>query len=149
MWPSLLLVLLLVSRLYAGKIWDPQCKLSYSRRCSGDPLRGDGSNTFDDWDGSTKRYSTKVTYTCNDGVGFDTTNSPAKVSAYCGKKCDEHYVSGYGGGWAGYCRGTDPADCRYQDPHWYYSALNSAGNSLPSCSVGENSPSSPPLCSLV
>ena len=145
MWPPLLLVLLLVSRLYAGKIWDPQCKLSYSRTCTGNPIRGDGTTSFDDWNGSTKKYSSIVTYTCNEGVGFDTTNSPSKVYAYCGKKCNERYVSGWGGGWKGYCSGTDPAACRYQDPQWRYSALS--GSSLPSCSVGENSPSSPPLCS--
>ena len=139
MWPPLLLVFPLVPKLFAGTIWDPRCKQAHSRRCLGGPLRGDGATSFDDWNGSTKKYSSVVTYTCNEGVGFDTTNSPSKVYAKCGKTCTERYVSGWGGGWSGRCVGTyDPAQCRYQDPEWRY--VGFTGSSLPSCSVGESPP---------
>ena len=135
------LVLLLVSGHHGGSIWDPRCQYSWSRTCPGDPLRGDGTSTFDDWDGA-KKYSTRVSYSCNEGVGFDTTNSPAKVFAYCGKKCSESSDEDL----AGLCNWGDPAECRYQDPQWRYSGFT--GSSLPSCSVGEALHSHPPCSHL-
>ena len=138
--PPFWLVLVLVCGLFAGNIWDPRCKYSTSRRCSGAPARADGTSSFDDWDG-TKKYSTKVSYSCDEGLGFDTTNSPSKVYAYCGKMCSEQVDPE----WAGWCDWGDPADCRLQDPQWRY--IGFTGGSLPSCSVGGCSPYPLPLCS--
>ena len=87
--PKLFIFSLLARLSLAAWIWNPHCLNS---DCWGDPLRGDGSTSFDDWSGSTK-YSTTVYYTCNEGVGFDlfdnNYDAPAKIYAQCGQKCEE------------------------------------------------------------
>ena len=117
-------LLFLLQSALCVKIWDPDCS---SKECSGSPDRGDGVTSFDDWDGSTRTYSTKITYTCDEGLGFDTADSPSKIESYCGKKCDR---------WRGDCFTSwfdpDPARCRNQDPDWRHE-----GGQLPGCTIGE------------
>ena len=121
-------LLLLICFVNSASIWDPECA---TKECPGDPDRGDGVNSFDDWDGTTKTYSTKITYTCADGLGFDTTGSPAKIESFCGKKCNgfntENVHRCY------YSGGVDPAECRNSDPEWDHE-----GGQLPGCTVGKN-----------
>ena len=119
-------LLFLLQSAHCAKIWDPDCS---SKKCSGSPDRGDGVTSFDDWDGSTRTYSTKITYTCDEGLGFDTTGSPSKIESYCGKKCD---------GWKGkystdcFSSWSDPARCRNRNPDWRHE-----GGQLPGCTIGE------------
>ena len=74
---------------HGGLIWDPDCLYS---ECVGDPLVGDGFSTFDDWTGS-RKYSTKVHFTCNEGIGFDLyddwNNAPTMIYMQCGRQCEE------------------------------------------------------------
>ena len=120
-------LLFLLQSVHCVKIWDPDCS---SKECSGSPDRGDGVTSFDDWDGSTRTYSTKITYTCDEGLGFDTIDSPSKIESHCGRKCD-----GRKGKWSTYCftwLDPDPAKCRNQDPDWDHE-----GGQLPGCTIGE------------
>ena len=121
LWLILLLICCVQSQ---NMIWDEDCE---AKECSGSPVRGDGLNSFDDWDGSTRTYSTGIKYTCADGLGFDTTGSPSTINGYCGKKCD----GGYFGCYAGW---EDPAECRDSDPEW---RISGGLSQLPECNVGE------------
>ena len=124
------LLLFLICCVNSGMIWDEDCE---DKECSGSPDRGDGVTIFDDWDESTRTYSTKITYTCAEGLGFDTTGSPSKIDGYCGKKCSGFswngcFTSGFG--WWD----NDPADCRNSDPEW---RISGGLSQLPECNVGK------------
>ena len=134
-YPKLLILSLCAPKSLAGWIWNPDCMQG---DCYWDPLVGDGSNSFDDWSGSTK-YSTTVYYTCNEGVGFDlydnNYNAPAKIYAQCGQKCEEGTY-----GWNHWKAGQGTGRCKYNqghcNPDWLYSFTPLWG-SLPDCSIGE------------
>ena len=119
-------ILFLICCVHSGMIWDEECE---DKECSGTPDRGDGVTVHDDWDGSTRSYSTQITYTCDEGLGFDTTGSPAKLSGYCGKKCSGFDWYGCFTSWSD----NDPAECRSSDPEWRISGESS----LPECNVGK------------
>ena len=106
-------------------MWDKDCE---AKECSGSPERGDGLNSFDNWDESTRTYSTTITYTCGEGLGFDTTGSPSTITGYCGKKCLD---------WLDDCftfSDPDPAECRNSDPEWRFSdGTNHHLSELPEC----------------
>ena len=121
---------------HGGWIWNPDCMNS---ECSGDPLRGNGISSFDDWTGS-KRYSTVVYYTCSDGMGFDlydsNYNAPAKIYVQCGQRCEEGKYSSTHPTRAGQATGS----CKYvQDwcnPDWLYS-FTPESDRIPECSIGD------------
>ena len=120
---------------HGGWIWDPDCLNS---ECVGDPLVGDGFSSFDDWTGS-RKYSTKVHFTCNEGIGFDLyddwNNAPTMIYMQCGRQCEEgtygryHYKAGQGTGRCKYDQGL----CY---PDWLYSFTPEFGD-LPACSIGD------------
>ena len=122
---NLWLILLLICWVQSGMIWDEACE---DKECSGSPDRGDGLNSFDDWDGSTRTYSTRIRYTCADGLGFGTTGSPTTITAFCGKKCDGFSWMGCFSSW------EDPAECRNSAPEW---RITGGLSQLPECNVGE------------
>ena len=121
---NLWLIQLLICCVQSDMMWDEDCE---AKECSGSPDRGDGLNSFDDWDGSTRTYSTGIKYTCAEGLGFDTTGSPSTINGYCGKKCDGGYYGCYAGG-------QDPAECRNSDPEW---RISGGLSQLPECNVGK------------
>ena len=133
--PKLFIFLLWIPIRLAGWIWNPECSQSW---CWGDPLEGDGISSFDDWSGS-YRYSTRVFYTCNEGVGFDlydnNYNAPAKIYAQCGQQCLEGTFP-----WGHQRAGQGNGRCKYNQgpcyPDWLYSFTPEWG-SLPDCSIGE------------
>ena len=126
---NLWFILLLICSVHSGYIWDPDCA---AKECSGDPDRGDGVKSLDNWDGSTRTYSTAITYTCAEGLGFDTTGSPSTITGYCGKKCWEGWNDCYGTSWLD----PDPAECRNSDPEWRFSGFPDLSE-LPECNVGK------------
>ena len=124
---NLWLIQLLIRCVQSAMMWDKDCS---AKECSGSPERGDGLNSFDNWDESTRTYSTTITYTCAEGLGFDTTGSPTKIYGYCGKKCTAH-------SWRDQCStrtDDDPAECRNSDPEW---RISGGLSQLPECNVGE------------
>ena len=136
--PRIFIVSLFGTKIDAGWIWNPRCLWS---ECSGDPIRGDGLSSFDDWSGS-KYYSTEVYYTCNEGVGFNINNAPAKISGQCGQKCEEGRYS-----WAHNTKPNQPnGRCKYNqgqcNPSWHYS-FTPEGGGLPECSIGDQKCSKP------
>ena len=120
---------------HGGWIWDPDCLNS---ECVGDPLVGDGFSSFDDWTGS-RKYSTKVHFTCNEGIGFDLyddwNNAPTMIYMQCGRQCEEgtygryHSKAGQGTGRCKYYQG-------WCNPDWLYSFTPEFGD-LPACSIGD------------
>ena len=120
---------------HGGWIWDPDCLNS---ECVGDPLVGDGFSSFDDWTGS-RKYSTKVHFTCNEGIGFDLyddwNNAPTMIYMQCGRQCEEgtygryHWKAGQGTGRCKYVQG-------WCNPDWLYS-FTPESDRIPECSIGD------------
>ena len=108
------LIILTIFGVNSSLIWDPECE---GKECSGSPDRGDRVTSFDNWDGSTRSYGTKITYTCAEGFAFDLKGFPSKIENYCGKKCE---------GWSIGSQKTcflsqdksDQAGCRVSGPEW-------------------------------
>ena len=133
------LILLTIYGVNSSLIWDPECE---GKECSGSPDRGDGLTNFDDWDGSTRTYGTKITYTCAEGFAFDLKGFPSKIENYCGKKCEGWSIGSHKKCFLNQNK-SDEAGCRISGPEW-----SNKDGKLPRCvlrttrwkkSVGNNS----------
>ena len=108
------LIILTIFGVNSSLIWDPECE---GKECSGSPDRGDRVTSFDDWDGSTRTYGTKITYTCAEGFAFDLKGFPSKIENYCGKKCEGWIIGSQKTCFLSQDK-SDQAGCRISGPEW-------------------------------
>ena len=108
------LILLTIYGVNSILIWDPECE---GKECSGSPDRGDRVTSFDNWDGSTRSYGTKITYTCAEGFAFDLKGFPSKIENYCGKKCEGWIIGSQRKCFLSQDK-SDQAGCRVSGPEW-------------------------------
>ena len=108
------LIILTIFGVNSSLIWDPECE---GKECSGSPDRGDGLTSFDNWDGSTRTYSTKITYTCAEGFAFDLKGFPSKIENYCGKKCEGWSIGSQKKCFLSQDK-SDRIGCRISGPEW-------------------------------
>ena len=107
------LIILTIFGVNSSLIWDPECE---GKECSGSPDRGDRVTSFDDWDGSTRTYGTKITYICAEGFVFDIKGFPSKIESFCGKKCDGWSIGSKRKCFSSQVK-SDPAECK-SGPEW-------------------------------
>ena len=133
------LIILTIFGVHSSLIWDPECE---GKECSGSPDRGDEVTSFDDWDGFTRTYGTKITYTCAEGFAFDLKGFPSKIENYCGKMCEGWSIGSQKKCFLSQDK-SDQAGCRISGPEW-----SNKDGKLPRCvlphirwkkSVGNNS----------